>query len=54
MLSNNQESSLAEGGEMLVFKCKSLKAHVFWKRHSDVVILLRCAKITVQVWFVCD
>ena len=39
---------------MLVLKCKSLKAHVFWKHHFDVVILLRCAKITVQVSFVCD
>ena len=39
---------------MLVLKCKSLKAHVFWKRNSDVLILLRCAKITAQVWFVRD
>ena len=38
---------------MLVLKCKSLKAHVFWKRNFDVVILLSCAKITAQVWFVC-
>ena len=37
-----------------MLKWKSLKAHVFWKRNSDVVILLRCAKITAQVSFVCD
>ena len=33
---------------------KTLKAWVFWKRHSDVVILLRWAIITAEVWILHD